>query len=174
MSKSHDIYAIAGRIKNIIANEGIALSPVGTILVNYYSLALKDFYDYSEKLPSPFKEELQTLLSSKEDVPCNVIKVSTLKDDGYETLYEQVMRAKPHFGSNEEALEHYTQEYRDLTESYGLEGDEFWAQAEASEHLTEDHRTIMRLSRSIQMAKYLIQKSKEKQSHNLPEGEEYG
>ena len=80
MSASNDIYAIAGRIKNIIARAEIALSPVGVILVNYYSLALKDFYDFSEKIPTPFKEELQDLLASKEDVQKNVIMVSAPKD----------------------------------------------------------------------------------------------
>lgn len=160
MSKNHDIYSINGRIKNIIAKDDIALSPVGTILVNYYCHALKAFYDYSDKLPAPFKEELQAVIEKEEDLPKKVIEASTPKEE-YESLYDQVMNAKVQFASNEEALEHFIQEYKDLTEAYGLKDHEFWLEAEAARYLTDDHRAIMRLARGIHMLKYLIAKAKE-------------
>ncbi len=51
---SDSVYAISSRIKNIVAVEDIALSPVGNILVNYYTLVLKDLHDFAEHLPEPY------------------------------------------------------------------------------------------------------------------------
>jgi hypothetical protein len=157
MSESNDIYAICGRIKNIVARKDLALSSAGTILVNTYALVLKELHDFSEKLPVPYNEELRDLLIKKETLPGYVIELSTPKRD-YVTLYEEVMNTKAQFETNEKALEHFTKEYEDLGSKYGVTGDEFWQEAEDSINLTEDHQKIMRLSRSIQMCKYLIKK----------------
>ncbi|HWY36833.1 MAG TPA: hypothetical protein VNX68_19460, partial [Nitrosopumilaceae archaeon] len=93
MNENNDVYAISGRIKNIIARRDLALSPAGTILVNAYTLALKELHDFSEKLPAPYNEELKNLLIQKETLPGYVIGLSTPKRD-YVTLYEEVMNTK--------------------------------------------------------------------------------
>jgi hypothetical protein len=172
MSQNNDIYAIVGRIKNLLAKEDIALSPVGTVLVNYYALALKEFYDYSEKLPQEYKEGFQRLLLSREDVPKNIILVSSPQEES-ETLYEKILKMKPQFETNEEALNQFSKEYKNLTESYGLKDDEFWFEAESSSNLTEDHQEIMSLAGSIRMCKYLINKNKEYQDDLTGDGEEH-
>lgn len=150
----NDIYSVNGRIKNIIAREDISLSPVGNVLVNYYSLMLKDLYDFAESISDPCcRHALKDLLLSKENLPMLVIKVST-PEEQYETLYERVMKTResPQFETAQAALDHFTKEYQDLG------GDAFWLEAENSSILTEDHRKIMTLSRSIHMCKYLIEK----------------
>jgi hypothetical protein len=149
----NEIFAINGRIKNIVAREDIALSPVGNILINTYTHTLKDLYDFAELLPSPYGENLKALLLSKEDLPKNVIKLSSPKEK-WMSLYDEVMLMKPKFGSNEEALSYFLKKYRDLG------GDRFWLEAEAESDLTEDHREIMRVARSIQMCRYLIRKER--------------
>lgn len=170
MNESNDVYAISGRIKNIIARKDLALSTAGTFLVNAYTLALKELHDFSEKLPAPYNEELKNLLIQKETLPGCVIELSTPKRD-YVTLYEEVMNTKAKFKTNEEALEYFTDEYETLGSKYEATGDEFWQEAEDSVNLTEDHQKIMRLSRSIQMCKYLIGKDngcplcKKRESH---------
>jgi hypothetical protein len=154
----NDIYEIAGRIKNIIAKKDIALSPVGNILVNSYALVLKDLYDFADTLPMPLGDKLVDLLISKEGMPEYVIRLSQPKEN--KTLYEQVMEARenPQFGSTEEALKSYSEEYE------ALGGDGFWLEAESSSLLSENHRKIMRLSRSIGMCKHLIQREKDNSS----------
>lgn len=151
MNKNNDIYAISSRIKNIIARKNIALSPVGTILVNAYSLVLKDLYDFAEKYSSDsHMNELINLLRSKEDMPLYIIKLSTPKEN--KTLYQQLMEATPEFESKEEALGHYTKLYEELG------GNERWLDAESSQFLNEQDREIMRIARCIHMCKYLIEK----------------
>lgn len=159
MDKSSDIYAISGRVKNIIAFSDIALSPVGNILVNSYVLVLKELHDFADKLPIPYNEELKELLIKKEGMPEYVIKLSTPKKEPM-TLYEEVMEIKAQFETNQEALKFFIKEYEALGEEYGMSGNEFWMEAENASMLTEDHRKIMRLQRSIQMCKYLIEKEK--------------
>ena len=149
----NDLISIAGRIKNILAKEDIALSPVGNILVNSYTHVLKSIYDFSDNLPEPHNKALKNLLRSKEDLPKYVIKLSTSKEK-YKTLYEECMEAESRFSSNEAALDFYTDEYN------ALGGDVFWLEAESSPFLNDDHRRIMRASRAIQMCKYLIEKGK--------------
>jgi hypothetical protein len=155
--QQNDVYAISGRIKNIIAKEGIALSPAGTILINYFTLLFKDLYDFSDSIPPDSATKLRYLLRNKEDLPKTIIRLTTPKEQ-YITIYEEVMKMKPKFETNEEALEHFKEEYEALGQKHGLTGEEFWADAESSAILTEDHRTIMRLRRSIQMCTYLIEK----------------
>jgi hypothetical protein len=159
MQQNDDIYAISGRVKNIIAKEDIPLSPVGTILVNYFSLMLKDLYDFAETLDETDKSNLKCLLKQKESVPLSIIRAAMPKDE-YRTIYEEVMHTKesPQFKTNREGLEYFTNEYKVLTEAHGLEGDEFWAEAESSSVLNQDHVEIMRLARCIQMCEYLIKK----------------
>lgn len=158
MSKN-DVHDIAGRIKNIIAMEGIALSPVGTVLVNYYTLALKRLYDFSEKLPITHAADLKRELAQIENVPMLVIKVAN-PEDKYESLYERVMRtrANPRFGSNKEALDHFIKEYEDLGQQYEMSGDELWLLAEESDGTSPDQRRIMELRRSIQMCQHLLER----------------
>jgi len=153
MSKN-DIYDIFGRVKNHIAIEDIALSPVGNILVNYFTLFLKELYDFSDELNETDGSNLRCVLKNNEKLPLNVIKVSTPEEQKYQTLYEQVQntKANPQFKTNTEALKYFIKEY------HNLGGDDFWMEAEDSTILTEDHRKIMRLSRAIQMCKHLIGK----------------
>lgn len=162
MNEDNDIYRISGRVKNIIAKEDIALSQVGTILVNYFSLMLKDLYDFSETLPTGYGEQLRNELLKKESVPMLIIKVST--KDRFMTLYEQVMESmkNPKFKSLEDALKHYILEYDTLGKKHGMTGDEFWFRAESSEDWTEDCSRISMLSHSIKMLKHLIKKEKRK------------
>jgi len=158
----NDIYNISGRVKNHIAKKDIALSPVGNILVNSYTLVLKDIYDWAETIPEFYRDQLNKILMSKEEMPAYVIKLSTPEDEEFETLYDEVKAtmSQPRFESNERALEHFEQEYKALGESYGKSGDEFWVEAESSNFLTKDYREIMRLNKCIQMCKYLIEKYK--------------
>jgi hypothetical protein len=73
----NDIYEINGRIKNHIARENIALSPVGTILVNYFSLFFKDLYDFTEKYDHhPHIEELKNIINKNEKMPLLIIQSS--------------------------------------------------------------------------------------------------
>src|ERR1700688_3174578 len=156
----NDIYDISGRIKNIIAREDLAMSPAGNILVNYFSLFLKDLYDFSYSLNSPCDMELRRILNKSENIPLNIIKVSSPKER-LMTIYDELENMKTKFKTNEEALEHFTTEYEELGSEYGMTGDEFWFDAESSPDLTEDYRKIMRLRRSIDMCNYLIKKEKE-------------
>jgi len=155
-----DIYEISGRVKNIIAREDIALSPIGKILVNYYTLMLKSLYDFSETLPLENRIKLDSLIKENEILPMLVIKVSSQDQGEYKSLYDQVMetRNSPQFGSNEEALSYYELVYKALTECNGYTGDGFWLEAESESYLTEDHKKIMKLARAIKMCKYLISK----------------
>lgn len=155
----NDVYAISGRIKNIIAREDVALSPVGTVLVNYFTLVLKDLYDFADTLEDSKKEALFRLLRAKEDTPLHIIQVATPKEKA-PTLYEEFTKAKPQFNTNEEALDHFIKEYDDLGSLYGMSGDDFWLEAEDSSYLNEDHIKIMRLQRQIQMCKHLIKRDR--------------
>lgn len=150
----NDIYAISGRIKNHIAMKDIALSPVGTILVNYFTLALKDLYDFAESLSEPNRTALIRLIMDKETVPRNIIQVSTQKQEA-----EQAERFKPDFDSNEIALDFFLDRYEVLGAKYGKSGDEYWAEAESAYENTEDHREIMRLHRNIGMLMNLVRKN---------------
>jgi len=85
----NNIYQISGRVKNLIAMEDIALSPVGIVLVNYYSLALKDLYDFSETLPVADRERFEALLKSKENLPMLVIKVGAALQEEWMLRQEQ-------------------------------------------------------------------------------------
>jgi hypothetical protein len=161
MDKSSDIYAISGRVKNIIAFSDIALSPVGNILVNSYVLVLKELHDFADKLPVPYNEELKDLLIKKEGMPEYVIRLSTPKEEPM-TLYEEVMKVKAQFETNQEALEFFTKEYEALGEEYGMSGDDLWFEAENSSNCTENYRKIMSLRMKIQMFKYLIGKERNK------------
>lgn len=155
----NDVHAISGRIKNIIAREDMALSPVGKVLVNYYTLALKKLYDFSETLSGPHKEKLENLLITIEDVPMLIIKVAN-PEEKYETLYQKVMNTRARFKSNEEALAHFTKEYEELAQQYDMLGDEFWMFAEEADGTSVDQREILRLKQAIHMCQYLIEKEK--------------
>jgi hypothetical protein len=78
---SNSIYEIKARIGNKIASSDIALSPVGEVLVNYFSLALKDLYDFSDTLPLEQRSKLNSILAQKEDVPKQIIQVATPKEE---------------------------------------------------------------------------------------------
>lgn len=161
MSKNNDIYAIVGRIKNLIAKDDLALTESGKILVNTYALVLKELHDFSEKLPGAFYKELSELLIKKESLPHYVLSLSTPKED----LEEEEAGSdwsSPRFASNEEAYKHYTTEYEALGAKYGMTGDDFWCEAENESHLTEDHIQIMSLSRGIAMLKHLMGKNNAK------------
>lgn len=157
MSKN-DIYEISGRIKNILARKDVSLSPAGNILVNTYALMLKDLYDFSEKLPEMYKRELVRLLLSKEGLPEYVIRLTTPEENSWMSLYDEVMKNRPEFSSNQQALATFEKQYTKLTVKHGLTGDDFWYEAESSSDLTADHKEIMRLARLIQMTKYLLNK----------------
>lgn len=88
MNEISDIYAISGRVKNIIAKEGIDLSPVGTILVNYYTLVLKDLHDFANNLPEPHRGQMLNLLLARENMPCNVIKVC-MPNEEIEAIFDE-------------------------------------------------------------------------------------
>lgn len=85
----NNIYEISGRVKNLIAMEDIAVSPVGTVLVNYYSLVLKDLYDFAETLPATDRDRLDLLLRSKENLPMLVIKVGSALQEEWMARQEQ-------------------------------------------------------------------------------------
>lgn len=161
---SDDIYALTGRMKNIIASDGISLSPAGTILLNTFALALKDLYDFSDTLPAESGQALKNLLATKEGLPCYVIKLTSPRPQA--TVGEQVEKAEIQFETLEKALEYYQKEYNALGEEYGISGDELWLRAENASMLDEDCLKIMRLNRSIQMCKYLIKKGPERAVEN--------
>ena len=152
---SNDVYEISGRIKNIIANNDIALSRVGEILVNYYTLAFKDLYDFSETLDETDRANLQCVLRKNEDVPMKIIKVSESLNKE-KSLYEQVMEASksPMFASNQEAYDYYLNAYSELG------GDDFWIEAEEASMQTEEHHMAMRARRALGILKHLIDKEK--------------
>ena len=75
--QNNDIYAISGRVKNHIANADIAISQVGNVLVNYFTLMIKELYDFSDTLPQPNKDAMVKILTSNEKVPMNIIKVAS-------------------------------------------------------------------------------------------------
>lgn len=75
----NDIYEINGRVKNHIANEDIAISPVGEVLVNYYTLMLKELYDFTLTLSLADRSRLELLLNKNENIPMLIIKVATEK-----------------------------------------------------------------------------------------------
>lgn len=154
---SNDVHTISARVKNLIAKEDIALSPVGKVLVNYFTLALKSLYDFSETLPPQFKLALDKVIESTENTPLLVIKVSTPQEKP-KSLYEQLLNSSPQYVSNEEALKHFKNQYEDLGTDYGMTGDELWFQAESGHLPNEDGEQIRRLKRSIAMCQYLIQK----------------
>ncbi len=168
---NYDPLAISGRIKNIIAREDLAISPAGTFLVNYFTLFLHELYEFADKNPGVYNQELVKILNRGEELPKNVIKVSTPKNDPEEELpleddrrYDYAVqgiidgREMCRFGSNEEALKHFTEEYEALGAKYNKSGYEFWLEAECSSVDTDDYRTIMRLARSVAMCKHLMGK----------------
>lgn len=158
----NDVYGISGRIKNLIANEDIALSKVGTILVNYHTLFLHELYEFGKILNSDVEEHaLVKILNKGESIPLNIIKAATPKKEP--SLYDDVMKAKAVYGSNKGALLDYEKCYEELTHAYGMSGDEFWMEAETvpfSMERSEDHMIIMKLARAIKMLKYLVANEK--------------
>lgn len=81
MNKINDVYSISGRIKNHIAMEDLSLSPIGNILVNSYTLILKDLHDFANDLPYPHNNELIKILIEKEAFPRNFMKLITPKQE---------------------------------------------------------------------------------------------
>ena len=162
---SHDIYQIAGRVKNLIAVEDIALAQNGLHLVNMYSHFLKALYDFSETLPGPQQGVLQEILSSHESLPCNIMKLSKPKDDHKMSLYDHIMQLSPRFSSNEEAYRHFKDEYEALGQKYEMSGDDFWMESEEADghftYKTADYEEIRRLHRSLSMCQYLMSKEKQ-------------
>ena len=78
----NNIYDIAGRVKNNIAMEGLAISPAGTVLVNMHTHFLKKLYDFSETLEGLQRKQLQDLLRYEgEDVPVKILTVLTPQDE---------------------------------------------------------------------------------------------
>jgi hypothetical protein len=77
----NDIYEIGGRVKNHIAREDIAISPVGEVLVNYYTLMLKELYDFTLTLSLADRSRLELLLNKNENIPMLIIKVATEKQE---------------------------------------------------------------------------------------------
>lgn len=154
---NNDTYTISARIKNLIAKEDIALSPVGKVLVNYFTLALKSLYDFSETLPPQYKHALDKVIESTENTPLLVIKVSTPKEQPM-SLYQQIINCNPQFASNKEALKFFQEEYEHLGRLYGITGDELWFQAESGNVQGEDAEQIRRYRRAIQMCEHLIKK----------------
>ena len=156
----NDIYDILGRVKNIIAREDIALSPVGTILVNYFSLMLLNLYKFAENLPTDNRESLERYLEAHENLPLLVIKTSMPKDEPM-SAYEQFTKMEPQFASIEAALTYYIKEYEELGQKYGMGGEDFWWLAEiAPTKWTEDMGKIQTLRRQIGMCHHLINKKK--------------
>jgi hypothetical protein len=156
----NDVYGISGRIKNLIAKEDIALSKVGTILVNYHTLFLHELYEFGKTLESDVEEHnLEKILNKGESIPLNIIKASVPKEES-PSLHDDVMKAKAIYGSNEGALLDYERCYLDLTLAYGMVGDEFWMEAETVSKPSEDHMIIMKLARAIKMLKYLVANEK--------------
>lgn len=76
-----DIYAIVGRMKNMIAKEDLALGPAGKVLLNYYALTLKELHEYAEALPEPYSDQLASLLVEHEDLPLLVMEVTAPSED---------------------------------------------------------------------------------------------
>lgn len=143
---SNDVYAISGRIKNLIAKKDLALSPTGLILVNAFTLMLKDLYEYADNLTHPNSEALRKLLEEKESLPAYVIEVSTPK--------EPIEDPSGHlrFDSNEEALKYFTDEFERLG------GEKFWLEAESASIVTDKHYEVMVSRRNREMAKYLTER----------------
>ncbi len=157
---SNDVYGISGRIKNLIAKEDIALSKVGTILVNYHTLFLHSLYEFADNnLDNPHYDSLMITLKNAESIPLNIIKASTPKEES-SSLHDDVLKAKAVYGSNKGALLDYEKCYEELTHSYGMAGDEFWMEAETVSKPSEDHTIIMKLARAIKMLKYLVANEK--------------
>lgn len=160
MSKSDDVYAISGRIKNSLAMKDLAITEVGTLLVNSYTMVLKDLHDLADKMPNEWHDLLKEKLFEKEDFIVNVVSLCTprSRDGG---LYERVCNAKARFDSNEAALASYTEEYEELGEKYLLTGDQFYEESMAK-HPNEigDHAACIKLRNNIERCKALINKEK--------------
>ncbi len=94
MDQNNDIYELSGRIKNLIAFEGLGLSPAGLVLVNMQTHFLKKLYDFSDTVSSPERERLISILREGEDLPRAVMSILTPKEDSEpdsdETEYEDV------------------------------------------------------------------------------------
>lgn len=78
---NNDVYAISGRIKNLIATNDLTLTSTGNILVNYYTLVLKELYDFANNLDEKNKEDLNKILINAETMPVKFIGVITPKED---------------------------------------------------------------------------------------------
>ena len=78
---SDTVYQIKARIGNKIASSDIALSPVGEFLVNYFSLTLKDLYDFSDTLSAEQRTKLNSILVQKEDVPKQIIQACSAGEE---------------------------------------------------------------------------------------------
>jgi len=152
---SNDVYDIGGRVKNLIAKEDIALSRVGEILVNHFTLFAKELYDFADTLNETDRSNLLCVINKNLDVPMKIIKVSEGLNKG-KTLYEQVMEASksPMFASNQEAYDYYLNAYSELG------GDDFWIEAEEASMQTEEHHMAMRARRALGILKHLIDKEK--------------
>jgi len=81
-------------------------------------------------------------------------------------LYDDLMKSKPLFSSNEEALAHYTKEYEALGQKYGQTGDQLYMNAVEQDFGKDDHQIIVKdmdrlrsLSMRISMVRYLIDKA---------------
>ena len=155
MDQSNTVYAISGRMKNLLAMAGISLTPVGTILINSYTHVLKSLYDFAENLEG-FNERasLEHLLLQAESLPKSVIELTIPKEGT--TLYDDITRLMPMYPSNEDALADMIAEY----EYCG--GEEFWVEAESAILDTEEYSRIRTLRRGIGMCQYLVNKNKNK------------
>lgn len=164
MSRSDDIYAIAGRIKNLIAMEDLGLTQSGLYIVNAHALNLKDLHDCANKIPEPFKNELKNLIFSQETMSRNILKLATPKEEP-QSFMEKFMETKARFQTNQEAYKYFKKEYESLGQRYGLTGDDFWIEAECADGArtsrTEDYNKIMTLHRQMGMCRYLMNKEKE-------------
>lgn len=143
----NDIYSVKGRLLNKIANEDIAISRAGNVMVNMYVHVLMSFYDYAEKNNLP---ELASLAEKAENFPKDVIKL--INPAPPKSLYDQLMESQPLYPDTQSALKAYQTRYEELG------GDDFWMKAECSDTINPDYTMIMNLSRRIQMCKYLIEK----------------
>lgn len=74
-----DIYAIAARVKNLARSYDASLTPVGESLCNLYIHVLKEFYEYAETLPEPYRTKLTELIQSKEGFCRDVVELNRKK-----------------------------------------------------------------------------------------------
>lgn len=86
-----DLYAISGRMKNLVSRRNLDLLGAGTVMINTLTLFLKELHDLSDTLPLD-RKALKEKLFRAEEIPCYIMSVVHNNRMAEEKLAEEKRR----------------------------------------------------------------------------------